>query len=178
MTLIKKKLNFSPIQKSVLSLFKRASDGYYNYSHYIGDEDRRRGYLFKLVMSEMKLEDHAEYEFDKKLPEKLKKFFDEEIAQYFIPTGNELVDNGRRYNQRYINKECKKKRWKKKLSERIYQELNEVPTSDTLSNERDFPFEIITAFIYDEYNIKNREKITNEANECATKTSVCFAPLT
>lgn len=154
MARIKKRVNFTLIQKSILNLFEKRG-WYYNYSWYCTTKCNRSERPLEMELIEIKLNQHAEYTFPEPLPNQLNNFFELEIAPYFNLTRDESIDNVRQYNWRYVNKECKKKRWKIKLSQYIHHELEKIRILyDEEWHTRDFLFEIIMAFIYDAYNIK------------------------
>lgn len=156
----RKKVDFSIIIDTILNLFER-KNGYYPYTKHIASKIHNHT-CASMDITESKLYYFTGTRIEARLSMELKRIFKEKIEPRFIPTGNDLIDHGRLYNHKQIKKECKKKRWQKKLSRHIYETLEDNTHGSAIEIASGWTFyQIIEKYICDLYNIENVEKQTH-----------------
>lgn len=153
----KNKVDFSLIKETIFKLFDHGDGYHYPYTKHVASKLRNSNCGFMDIL-EWKLNYVAGYSIRRRLQTELERIFKEKIEPRFIPTGDVLIDQGRLYNHQQIKKECKKKRWQKKLTRHVHDVISTIRTREIEPAEGYLFYGIIEEYICDLYNIKNDEQ--------------------
>lgn len=148
-------MEFKNLKKSILSLFEKADEYYYNYTHHIGTKFNCTEAALDIFESPLSYCAGGISEFYTWISMELDKFF-VDFATH-IPTDNETVKRLRETLHLHIQKDSKLKKFKQDLAYYIFVQLSKCNWSEfNYGGGRNVILKFITDFIHDLYCVEKQ----------------------